>query len=321
MVSALEYRNGHMATDRQWSYREGTYIVRPIDPSTFEDFGRFTELMEAAWAVNDQALEDLNLIPFHVFEGQSKQGNLLGTFTEDGDRLVAFAHFVAPIEGPGEERTVYSHVVAVHPEFQDSGIGRIQKRGQAAYLAEKGYRGMHWTFDPNESRNARFNYRVLGCTSTEFVRNKYPELPGLPADRLICCMEFHTDRFEQAMETGSVEGEYTDPRHEFVLNADCSVDFEASSVSPTGDWEYAVDGRPTSSDRPVVVDNPRTFDSIAEDAIRREIHFARRALFERLLSTPASEGSYVVVDYLKKGESPGDHPAYVLVPSGSVESP
>ncbi|MFW6152828.1 MAG: GNAT family N-acetyltransferase [Halobacteriota archaeon] len=310
-----------------WSYREDGLVVTTVDPAASElAMAELTALMERAWRDDDQELGERNLIPSHVFDGQAKQGNLLVTTDERTGDLVGFVNFVTPVEGPGRDHWVYSHTVGVDPGWKDCGVGTVSKRAQAAYLDEFGYRGMAWTFDPKQGRNARLNFHKLGCVNLEFRPNQYPELPGLPADRFVPMLDFESARYREVIDRGELEPiAYDEVVHAIVLDDDHRLDEERSAVALGGD---EVEGGTIPDDCPLLVDNPWDFDALGADddpsPPQWEIHEAHRELFGAVLDSPAGEGSHVVVDYLSPAEvrtrtgCDSVHPGYVLLPRSSV---
>jgi chorismate synthase len=71
--------------------------------------------------------------------------------------------------------THWSHMLAVHPEFRNQGIGRRLKRHQRARLRELGVAEIRWTFDPLVARNAHLNLHHLGADIVQYVPDMYGE--------------------------------------------------------------------------------------------------------------------------------------------------
>ena len=117
---------------------------------------------------------------------QRNAGSVLGAFA--GDQLVGFTYgFLG-----SDSDTVYhySQVAAVLPGWQGRGIGRTLKLSQRDYVLSTGVTVMRWAFDPVRTRNAHFNFDVLGATGRWFVRDLYGvedtgRDPGMRTDRLI----------------------------------------------------------------------------------------------------------------------------------------
>lgn len=73
-------------------------------------------------------------------------------------------------------RRLHSHVVAVHPDFQDRGLGTALKVHQYAWAAGHGLDLVTWTFDPLLRRNAWFNVAKLGARVVAYAEDYYGEL-------------------------------------------------------------------------------------------------------------------------------------------------
>jgi len=84
---------------------------------------------------------------------------------------------------------LHSHMLAVLPEYRNSGIGRKLKLAQREDALERGISKMEWTFDPLEIKNAYLNIVRLGAIVHSYTPNFYGVFSsrlqaGLPTDRL-----------------------------------------------------------------------------------------------------------------------------------------
>src|SRR5205823_4269133 len=75
--------------------------------------------------------------------------------------------------GEGQEFIYYSHMLAIIPELQNSGLGRELKLRQRERALENNVRYIIWTFDPLQSRNAHLNINKLGCIVRRYKVNFY----------------------------------------------------------------------------------------------------------------------------------------------------
>ena len=116
-------------------------------------------------------------------------GHVLGAF--DDDTLIGFS---AAFHGhDGNQDTLWSHMTAVHPNYQSQGIGFQIKQEQRMWALANGYTRMGWTFDPMQPRNAKFNLRQLGAACWHYHPNYY----GLMQDALNAgALIFPSDRLE-----------------------------------------------------------------------------------------------------------------------------
>ena len=113
-------------------------------------------------------------------------GQILGAFL--GSRLVGFTMALAGFR-PGQQ-FLHSHMTAVLPEFQNTGVGRRLKLFQRDDALQRGIGLVEWTFDPLELKNAYFNLARLGAVARRYIPDCYgvtqsPLHAGLPTDRLV----------------------------------------------------------------------------------------------------------------------------------------
>ena len=181
-----------------------------------------------------QILEDevwgMAPIPTHQTYTASKNGGLLiGAFA--GDKLVGFSYgFPGFLKG---KSYLCSHMLGIHPDYQQMGIGKLLKDKQRTLAQAMGYDLITWTFDPLESRNAYLNVSKLYAICDTYLENCYGEMTdglnkGLPTDRLQIEWWIWSDRVESKWMPKDVE--YI---HPFELSKSAkgnpliSVDFQA----------------------------------------------------------------------------------------------
>jgi len=146
------------------------------------DFERCVEVQLAVWGYSDG-----DLIPKRVFiVANAIGGQVIGAF--DRDVLVGFAMSL-----PGYRNGkpyLHSHMLAVLPEYRNSGLGRRLKLAQRVDALARGIELMEWTFDPLEIKNAHLNIVRLGAIARRYMPDFYgpstsPLQGGLPTDRLV----------------------------------------------------------------------------------------------------------------------------------------
>ena len=149
--------------------------------STLEHFERCVMLQIEVWGYSDG-----DVIPRRVFiVAQKIGGQVIGAF--DGDTLVGFA---MSLPGYRDRKSyLHSHMLAVLPQYRNSGIGRSLKLAQRDDAIARGFDLMEWTFDPTEIRNAHLNIARLGVIVRRYQPDFYgpstsPLQGGLPTDRL-----------------------------------------------------------------------------------------------------------------------------------------
>jgi len=146
------------------------------------DFEQCVEIQFAVWGYSDG-----DLIPKRVFVVASAiGGQVIGGF--DGERMVGFA---MSLPGYREGNPyLHSHMLAVLPEYRNSGLGRRLKLAQREDALQRGFERMEWTFDPLEIKNAHLNIARLGAIVRRYMPDFYgpstsPLQGNLPTDRLV----------------------------------------------------------------------------------------------------------------------------------------
>jgi len=151
-----------------------------------KDYRAVEDIQRDAWR-----LEEVEIVPDHVLITAQKNGGLvLGAFEpcpEGGRWVVGFAFGFAGFTPEGALKHC-SHMVGVAPSHQNRGVGYLLKVAQREYVLAQGLELITWTFDPLESRNANLNFRKLGGTCSQYLRDIYGDMrdelnSGLPSDR------------------------------------------------------------------------------------------------------------------------------------------
>ena len=153
------------------------FEIRPIE--THEEYRELEILARDIWG-----MEDIEVIPSDLIKTAARNGGLaLGAFAP---QLVGFVFgFLGRQNG---EIKHHSHIAGVARELQNQDIGYRLKLAQRDAVLKDGIDLITWTFDPLESRNARFNFHKLGATCNTYIRNAYGDMrdalnAGLPSDR------------------------------------------------------------------------------------------------------------------------------------------
>lgn len=152
---------------------------------------------EAAEAVDLQDLiwpdDETGLIPARTFlEVGQNGGLLLGAFL--GERLVGFVLGLLGVDEKSPGRMAMtrlkhaSHIMGVHPDYRDQGVGRRLKMAQREAVVGQGIRLVTWTYDPLLSNNAQVNIHRLGAVCSTYRRDYYGTMEdklnrGIPTDR------------------------------------------------------------------------------------------------------------------------------------------
>jgi len=154
-----------------------------------EDFLAVETLQRQVWSGSET-----EIVPVHMLIAATHNGGLvIGAYEEDAsgaEKLVGFVFgfpgiYITP-DGPRLKH--HSHMMGVHPDYRDLGIGFSLKRAQWQMVRHQGMDRITWTFDPLLSRNAHLNIALLGGVCSTYLRSIYGELrdginTGLPSDR------------------------------------------------------------------------------------------------------------------------------------------
>lgn len=157
--------------------------IRPV--TTLPEYHAVEDLQREVWGA-----ADIELMPHDLMLTAHKNGGLvLGAFSDEegGERLVGFVFGFVGLQPDGRIKHC-SHVAGVAADYRDQNVGYRLKLAQREFVLAQGIDLITWTFDPLESRNARFNFRKLGVTCRTFHQNLYGEMrdalnAGLPSDR------------------------------------------------------------------------------------------------------------------------------------------
>jgi predicted GNAT superfamily acetyltransferase len=141
---------------------------------------------------------ELDIVPAHMLLAASHNGGLvIGAYTSgfgsslDNDReLVGFVFgFPGLYPTPdGPRSKLASHLLGVHPDYRNRGVGFFLKRAQWQMVRHLELDLITWTYDPLLSRNAYLNIARLGAVCNQYRRDDYGEMRdainiGLPSDR------------------------------------------------------------------------------------------------------------------------------------------
>jgi predicted GNAT superfamily acetyltransferase len=164
------------------------------------------EEMRTAVALQKEVwnFSDLDLVPLRLFVVAEKVGGqVIGGF--DGDRMVGFALAVPGVRAG--HPYLHSHMLGVHADYRNGGLGRRIKMFQRDDAMARGFELVEWTFDPLEIKNAWLNIEKLGAIARRYTINQYgitssPLQGSLPTDRLIAEWWLKSKRVNTLLETG-----------------------------------------------------------------------------------------------------------------------
>jgi predicted GNAT superfamily acetyltransferase len=162
------------------SGKEPGILIRPLQEVDEMSIG--VDLQRRVWGYTE-----IDTVPDQIFiVARESGGQVLGAFHENN--AIGFALAFAGAHGGRVH--LHSHMVAVLPEYQDRGVGRMLKLAQRDDAISRGIDLIEWTFDPLQLKNAYFNLMRLGAIVRRYIPNFYgrtssPLHGGLPTDRLV----------------------------------------------------------------------------------------------------------------------------------------
>ena len=228
------------------------------------DFIRVSQLEQVVWGTTDVDAISWTLMTVMTHTG----GCVHGAF--DGDVLVG-GSLATPMKN---EPRLWSHMVAVHPDYQRRRIGYRLKQVQRDWAMNNGYERMSWTFDPIRSANAHFNFNRLGVYAKTYHVNFYGEMTddlnrGVPSDRFEVIWPF--EKTDKATVPESAP---------FVLT--CTDNQPVIGQEAEGDWCF--------------VEIPRDYTSIREQD--KALAIAWKTTLRDMMR-PALQRGYQVVDFVR----------------------
>lgn len=164
--------------------------------TTLAEFDACVDLEQKTWQYSAG-----ELLPRRVFFLAEKLGgHVLGAY--DGDTLAAF-NLGLPAQRNGVGY-LHSQMLAVLPQYRNTGVGRRMKLAQRDLAIEQGIQVIEWTYDPLEIKNSFFNLVRLGAVTRRYEADFYgastsPLQGGLPTDRLYAEWWVQTDRTQRVL--------------------------------------------------------------------------------------------------------------------------
>ncbi|GAB4420229.1 MAG: hypothetical protein Kow002_08490 [Anaerolineales bacterium] len=158
------------------------YNIRLLEKP--EEMAAVEELQRAVWPG-----DETEIVPAHMLITAAHNGGLvLGAFDET--KLLGFVFGFPGLDmlPDGPQPKHCSHMLGVHPQNRNSGLGFALKRAQWQMLRQQGLTHATWTYDPLLSRNAYLNITRLGAVCNTYLPSYYGEMrddlnAGLPSDR------------------------------------------------------------------------------------------------------------------------------------------
>lgn len=268
-------------------------LIRVLE--SHEDMASVEDLQRVVWPGSETEIVPTHLLITSVHNG----GLVVGAFLDD--QLVGFVFGFPGIEftpdGPRPKHC--SHMLGIHPDQRDSGIGFALKRAQWQMVRHQGLDHITWTYDPLLSRNAYLNIAKLGAVCNTYRRSEYGDLrdglnAGLPSDRFQVDWWIHTRRVERRLGKR--------PRRPLKLENFSKAALQPlysprnlDAPGPAGRWLRPPEHFSPLNGKLTLAEIPSDFMALkdADFALARDWRFFVRELFE----TAFSEG-YIATDFV-----------------------
>jgi len=278
------------------------YIIRLLE--TPEDMALAEELQRIVWPGSETEVVPTHLLITAIHNG----GLVLGAFVES--EMVGFVFGFPGLEtlpdGPHPKHC--SHMMGIHPDWRNSGLGFALKRAQWQMVRHQGLSHITWTYDPLLSRNAYLNIAKLGTVCNTYRRSEYGDMrdglnAGLPSDRFQVDWWLNTSRVERRLGN----------RARGTLTLD---QYTKAHLQPLYTLQTATDGllRPPEHFSPfsgslLLAEIPSDFMALKESdfALARDWRFFTREVFET-----AFEAGYIATDFIFDKKDGKPRSLYVL---------
>jgi predicted GNAT superfamily acetyltransferase len=167
-----------------------------------KDYQAVVEIQKQVWRYAD--VEDVAAVPILMIA--NRFGGAVLVAEEPSGRVIGFS--MANLGWTANRKLFWwSHMTAVIEEYRKREIGlRLKLRQREEALASH-IDEIHWTFDPLQALNARFNIQKLGVIVRRYEENVYgisssPLHQGLPTDRFVAEWRLNSDRVKERIGKG-----------------------------------------------------------------------------------------------------------------------
>ena len=254
-----------------------------------EEMAAVEALQRVVWQCTDA-----EIVPVHMLMAIAhNSGIVLGAYVEKELVGVAFGFsgFYDTPDGPRLKH--HSHILGVHPDWREKGVGFALKRAQWQMVRHQGIDRMTWTYDPLLSRNAYLNIARLGAVCNTYRRSEYGEMrdglnAGLPSDRFQVDWWLNTKRVERRLSRRSRPVLTL----EHYQTADVSL---IGARSGSGPGPRPAEEAPALTGSLLLVEIPADFLALKEVdfALARDWRFYSREIFEK-----AFGAGYLATDFV-----------------------
>jgi predicted GNAT superfamily acetyltransferase len=279
------------------------FTIRLLE--TPQDMTLVEELQRAVWPGSETDVVPMHMLITAVHNG----GIVLGAFKDE--KIIGFVFGFPGIEKtPDGPRLKHcSHMMGIHPDHRDSGVGFALKRAQWQMVRHQSLDHITWTYDPLLSRNAYLNVAKLGAVCSTYRRAEYGEMrdglnAGLPSDRFQLDWWINTRRVERKLSKR--------PRPTLKLSHTARSGLHPFySLQSNGDnLPRPPEHVPHFEDRMLLAEIPGDFLTLKsrDFSLARDWRFFTRELFET-----AFAASYIITDFIFEKNEGNPRGLYVLI--------
>ena len=257
-----------------------------------EEMSSVEDLQRIVWPGSET-----DIVPAHVFITAVHNGGLvIGAF--DHNHLIGFVFGFPGLEStPDGPRPKHcSHMMGIHPDYRDSGVGFALKRAQWQMVRHQGLDHITWTYDPLLSRNARLNITKLGAVCNTYRRSEYGDMrdglnAGLPSDRFQVDWWINTRRVDRRLGKRARRP----LKLENFSKAELQPLYSVHTSRKTGDWPRPAEHFSPLEGHLALAEIPSDFMALkdADFALARDWRFFSREVFETAFAT-----GYIVTDFV-----------------------
>jgi predicted GNAT superfamily acetyltransferase len=259
---------------------------------TPEEMTTIEELQRLVWPDSET-----DVVPAHMLITAVHNGGLVaGAYVEH--QMIGFVFGFPGIEftpdGPRPKHC--SHMMGIHPDHRDSGIGFALKRAQWQMVRHQGLDHITWTYDPLLSRNAYLNISKLGAVCDTYRRSEYGDMrdglnAGLPSDRFQVDWWINTRRVERRLGKRPRRPLKKDD----FTKADLHPLYAPSASASTGGWLRPPEHFPPLEGNLLLAEIPSDFNALkdADFSLARDWRFFSREFLES-----AFAAGYIVTDFI-----------------------
>ena len=255
-----------------------------------EEMSLVEDLQRVVWQGSET-----DVVPAHVFITAVHNGGLvIGAFVDN--QIIGFVFGFPGLEttpdGPRPKHC--SHMMGIHPDHRDSGVGFALKRAQWQMVRHQGLDHITWTYDPLLSRNAYLNIAKLGAVCNTYRRSEYGDMrdglnAGLPSDRFQVDWWINTRRVDRRLSKRA--------RRPLKLDNFSKADLQPlySLQQQAGGWPRPPEHFSPLEGHLALAEIPADFTALKDGdfSLARDWRFFSREVFE----TAFAEG-YIVTDFV-----------------------